>query len=102
MRSERLLVIVAVMCMVALAVPLAADDSEASTNITANGVVITAIDDSLQLSAGSSVSTTITFRNSNTNYVGVFVSKSDNGGSAFSSSISSESFSIKGDRKSVV
>ena len=97
MRSERLLVIVAVMCMVALAVPFTADDSEASANITANGVVITVIDDSLQLSAGSSVSTTITFRNSNTNYVGVFISKSDNGGSAFSSSISSESFSIKGE-----
>ena len=98
MRSERLMVIVAVMCMVALAVPFMADDSEASNNIvTSNGVVITVIDDSLELSAGSSVSTTITFRNSNTNYVGVFVSKSDNGSSAFSSSISSDSFSIKGE-----
>ena len=97
MRSERLMVIAAVVCMMALAVPFAADGSEASQNIEANGVVITVIDDSLQLSAGSSVSTTITFRNSNANYVGVFVSKSDNGGSAFSSSVSSDSFSIKGE-----
>ena len=50
MRSERLLVIVAVMCMMALAVPLMADDSDASQNIeTSNGVVITVIDDSLKL-----------------------------------------------------
>ena len=98
MRSERLIVVMVIACAILLALPLAGDGSDASNNIeTGNGVVITVIDDGVRLSAGSSTSTTITFRNSNANYVGVFISCSDNGGSAFDTSVSSDSFYIEGE-----
>ena len=60
MRSERLMILVAVMAVVMLAVPLVTDDAEASNSkTTTNGVIVSVIDDSLSLSAGGTASTTI-------------------------------------------
>ncbi len=96
MHSKRLVIMLAIISVMVLTVPFAAEDAEASNSkTTTNGVVISVIDDNLSLSAGDTTSTTISFRNSNTYYVSVFISCSNNSDGAFVSSIDQKGLNIK-------
>ena len=96
MRSERLMILVAVMAVMMLTVPLVTDDAEASNSkTTTNGVIVSVIDDNLSLSAGGTASTTISFRNSNSYYVSIFITCSNDSSGAFDSSIDKDGLNIK-------
>ena len=97
MHSKRLVILLAVISVMVLTVPFAAEDADASNSkTTTNGVVISVIDDSLSLNAGGTASTTISFRNNNTDcYVSVFISCTNNSDGAFVSSIDKKGLDLK-------
>ena len=82
-------------------IPMFAEDSDASTTVSANGVNITVFDDSVTVGAGGSVSSTITLTNSNENTVAVHISCTSDGGSGFSSSVDVPEFDLADKSKQV-
>ena len=93
MRSRYVLIAV-MMSLAMLCVPLCTDDSDASATVTANGVNITVFDDSLSFSAGRSVSSTITFTNSNSTTVAINIVCTNDSGSAFSTTVDNGEFDL--------
>lgn len=101
MRSDLLLIVA--ISLIVLAVPLAADASEASNTVSANDVNITVFDDSLELNAGSSVSTVLTLTNSDSTYDAVInISCTSDSGDAFTTSVDDSEFDLeKGTSKQI-
>ncbi len=77
-----------------VAAPVFADDSDASATVSAGGVNITIFDDSVSLSAGSSVSTSITFIDSDTSAVSVSLTCNNDANTVFSTSIDDSEFTL--------
>ena len=77
-----------------VAAPVFADDSDASATVSAGGVNITIFDDSVSLSAGSSVSTSITFIDSDTSAVSVSLTCNNDVNTVFSTSIDDPEFTL--------
>ena len=94
MRCERLMLILIAVSMVIAVVPLASDSSDASTDRNIDGVVVTVFDDSISLSAGSSVSTSITFFTETSNDYLIDITFSNDSGGAFSTSVDDKEFTL--------
>ena len=95
MRSERIMILLAIASIALMLTPFAAEDSDASGTYSANGVNVTIFDDSVDLRAGGCVSTAVTFINDNTSTVSVHLSYSFASGSPVKASVDQKEFDLE-------
>ena len=98
MRNDRLTIIVILISVLVLAVPIVSDSSEASVTKSANGVNITIFDDNISLNAGVTTSSQITFINSGTSPVSIYITSTDDSNTIFSEYFSEKDFSLDGEK----
>ena len=98
MRSERIIIAIVIASLALMAVPFSADVSDASGTYSVNGVNVTIFDDTVDLSAGGSVTTAVTFINNNATMVSVHLSYSSTAGSPVNSSVDTKEFDLEGSK----